>query len=89
MSKSRKRRTNFTAVQKIRIVREHLLEDVPISDVCDRQGQRWLNRPGIAGDSRVREDGVMNTSRRYCPEAAATRCEAANGRCDPTVTFPG
>jgi transposase len=40
MSKTRKRRTNFTAEQKIRILREHLLEDVPISDVCDRHGLR-------------------------------------------------
>lgn len=38
MSKRRKRRTNFTAEQKIRILREHLLEDVPISDICDRHG---------------------------------------------------
>lgn len=38
MSKSRKRRANFTAEQKVRILREHLLEDVPISDPCDRHG---------------------------------------------------
>jgi transposase len=35
---ARKRRTNFTAAQKIAIVREHLLEGVPVSDLCDRHG---------------------------------------------------
>ena len=40
MSKSRKRRSNFTAEQKVRIHREHLLEDVPLFDVCDRHGIR-------------------------------------------------
>jgi len=40
MSKSRKRRSNFTAEQKVRILREHLLEDVPLSDVCGRHGIR-------------------------------------------------
>ena len=40
MSQSRKRRTHFTAEQKIRILREHLLEGVPISDLCDRHGLR-------------------------------------------------
>jgi len=38
VSKSRRRRANFTAEQKVRILREHLLEDVPISDLCDRHG---------------------------------------------------
>ena len=40
MSESRQRRANFTAEQKVRILREHLLEDVPLSDVCDRHGIR-------------------------------------------------
>lgn len=37
MSK-RKRRANFTAEQKVAIVREHLLEGVAVSDLCDRHG---------------------------------------------------
>ena len=38
MSRKRSRRANFTAVQKVAIVREHLLEGVPVSDLCDRHG---------------------------------------------------
>lgn len=38
MSRKRSRRVNFTAAEKVVIVREHLLEEVPISDLCDRQG---------------------------------------------------
>ena len=38
MSRKRSRRANFTAAQKVSIVREHLLEGVPISDLCDRHG---------------------------------------------------
>ena len=33
-----KRRANFTAEEKIAILREHLLEKTPISDVCERHG---------------------------------------------------
>jgi len=33
---SKKRRSNFTAVEKVAILREHLLENVPISDLCDK-----------------------------------------------------
>jgi transposase len=32
------KRKNFTARQKIAIVREHLLEKVPVSDLCDKHG---------------------------------------------------
>lgn len=32
----RKRRTNFTAQQKVAILRRHLLENVAVSDLCDR-----------------------------------------------------
>lgn len=35
MSK-RKRRANFTAAEKTAILREHLLEGVPVSEVCER-----------------------------------------------------
>jgi len=38
MSRKRSRRVNFTASQKVSIVREHLLERVPISALCDRHG---------------------------------------------------
>lgn len=38
MSPKRSRRTNFTASEKVSIVRLHLLEGVPISDLCDRYG---------------------------------------------------
>lgn len=29
-------RRNFTAEQKVNILREHLIEHVPVSDVCDK-----------------------------------------------------
>jgi transposase len=38
MSEQRKRKPNFTAEQKVRIVRQHLLERTPISDLCDQHG---------------------------------------------------
>ena len=31
-------RRRFTGQQKVAIVREHLIEKVPVSDVCDRHG---------------------------------------------------
>lgn len=34
----RQRRANFTATEKVAIVRRHLLEQVPISDLCDEYG---------------------------------------------------
>jgi len=33
-----KRRQQFRPEQKVAILREHLLEKVPVSDVCDRHG---------------------------------------------------
>jgi len=33
-----KRRANFTAAQKVAIVRQHLLEDVPVSLLCEQHG---------------------------------------------------
>jgi len=35
MKKSKKRR-HFSAEEKVRILREHLLEQTPISDVCEK-----------------------------------------------------
>jgi transposase-like protein len=35
MTKKRKR---FTAEEKVRLLRLHLLEKVPVSDVCDENG---------------------------------------------------
>lgn len=34
----RKRRANFTAQQKVAILRQHLLENTAISDLCDQHG---------------------------------------------------
>jgi len=31
-------RRHFTAEQKVKVLREHLLEHKPVSDVCDRHG---------------------------------------------------
>lgn len=40
MSTSRTRKPNFSAEQKVRIVRQHLLEKVPISELCDQHGMQ-------------------------------------------------
>jgi transposase-like protein len=34
----KKRRRKFSAQQKVKILRQHLVEKVPISEVCDRNG---------------------------------------------------
>lgn len=34
----KKRRSNFTPAQKLAILRSHLLEDVPVSDLCEEHG---------------------------------------------------
>jgi transposase-like protein len=34
----KKQRRKFSAQQKVRILRQHLVEKVPISEVCDRNG---------------------------------------------------
>lgn len=34
----RRRRANFTAAQKVAILRQHLLEHVAVSDLCDEHG---------------------------------------------------
>jgi len=43
MSRKRTRRANFTAVEKVAIVREHLLEGMPISDLFE-QGTNVLTQ---------------------------------------------
>lgn len=40
MSTSRTRKPNFTSDEKVRIVRQHLLEKVPISELCDQYGMQ-------------------------------------------------
>lgn len=45
---SKKPRRYFSPEQKVRILREHFLEEVPVSDICDRHGlhptvfHRWM-----------------------------------------------
>ena len=36
-------RKNLTPIQKVAIVREHLLEKVPVSEVCDKHGISPVN----------------------------------------------
>ncbi|MDI6765160.1 MAG: transposase [Thermodesulfobacteriota bacterium] len=33
-----RKRRNFSAGDKVRILREHLVEKVPVSDICDKHG---------------------------------------------------
>ncbi len=59
-------RRKFTGEEKMAILRRHLVEKVPVSDVCDQAGinptlfYRWqkeLFENGSAAFSRRREDG--------------------------------
>jgi transposase len=34
----RKQRRHFTPEQKVSIIRQHLLDRVPVSDLCDKHG---------------------------------------------------
>lgn len=34
----RRRRRNFTSEEKVRILRRHLIDQVPVSDLCDELG---------------------------------------------------
>jgi transposase len=44
-------RKSFTAAEKVAILRLHLVEKVPVSDLCDKHGMapnmfyRWLSLP--------------------------------------------
>jgi len=37
------KKTNFTAAQKLAIVREHLIEKVAVSELCDKYGTSPVN----------------------------------------------
>lgn len=59
------KRRHFSGEQKVKILRQHLLEDVPVSDVCDEhdlspsQFYRWqkklFERGGVAFDRKKKE----------------------------------
>ena len=36
----KKQRKHYSAAEKVTILRQHLIEQVPISELCDRQGLR-------------------------------------------------
>ena|SRR5438309_3462474 len=36
----KKQRKHYSAAEKVTILRQHLMEQVPISELCDRQGLR-------------------------------------------------
>ena len=40
MNIDRNKRRNFSPEQKVAIVRQHLLDHVPVSDLCDQHGIR-------------------------------------------------
>ena len=61
------RRRQFTAQEKVKILRLHLLEQKPISDVCDEYGlnptvfyrwQREFFEHGVAAFERTKKDSV-------------------------------
>jgi transposase-like protein len=40
----KKQRKHYTPEEKVAILRRHLVEGVPISDLCDESGCRWKMR---------------------------------------------
>ena len=44
-------RRRFTAQEKVAILREHLVEKVPVSQLCDRHGLSRPNGRGLCGDA--------------------------------------
>jgi transposase-like protein len=82
------RRINFTGQQKIAILREHLVENVPVSEVCKKHGisvvnfynwQKILFEEGASlferkpNASNVRRQEAAAVKQVQEPEAAVTR----------------
>ena len=70
-----KERRRFSGAEKLAILREHLIERVPISEVCDKHGVQ----PTLfyAWQKKLFEEGVMVFEQ---PRAKSTRRQAAEQR---------
>ena len=70
-----KERRRFSGAEKLAILREHLIERVPISEVCDKHGVQ----PTLfyAWQKKLFEEGVMVFEQ---PRAKSTRQQAAEQR---------
>jgi len=66
-----RRRRNFSAEEKVRIVREHLLDEMPVSEICDVHGLRPSQF--YTWQRRLFEKGAAAFARQREPEAARLR----------------
>jgi transposase-like protein len=77
-----KQRRHYTGAEKMAILREHLVERAPISEVCQKHGLQpavfytWQKRL-FEGGAAVFENGVAG---RRKPDAAAQRIEALQAK---------
>jgi transposase-like protein len=78
-----KDRRNFTGTEKLAILREHLLEKVPISEVCDRHGlqptvfYQWQKK--LFEDGTAIFDAPRGRPKRY-QDVQARRIEALEAK---------
>jgi transposase len=52
----RKERKHYTAEEKVAILRRHLLDKVPVSDLCEELGLQWRWRWRYRSDSLMHSD---------------------------------
>ena len=73
-----KERRRFSGAEKLAILREHLIERVPISEVCDKHGVQ----PTLfyAWQKKLFEEGVMVFESAKGGRAKSTRQQAAEQR---------
>jgi len=43
-----RQRQNFSGAEKMAILREHLIEKVPVSEVCEEHGLQPVERPAVS-----------------------------------------
>lgn len=80
----RKERRHFIAQEKVEILREHLLEQVPVSKVCEQHGiqptqfYRWQKEFFENGTAAFERNGGEGVSRKLERENAALKAKLAH-----------
>lgn len=79
----RKERRHFTGKEKVEVLRLHLLEGVPVSEVCERHGlhptvfYRWQKEFFENGTAAFEGNGTDATGRKLEKEIEALRTKLA------------
>src|ERR1700676_1368314 len=83
----KKQRKHYTPEEKVAILRRHLLEQVPISELCDKQDSS--PRPSTVGRRRSSKTGQLPFSRKRGPTTQPSRSESHTwrGRSRPRTRF--